>query len=180
MISRGRDTNQTVTKVRKKLHFWFILQRQKKVWPALVPHFWQIGFLGRDQIGVTFMVVCPLFMAFQYHTPPFQIRVVEWAWTFHTQRERKLILISSLCGLIESIKSCISALLLADVWPKEELKSSFHRCYEGWFMIRGQLLEYLNSGDFYQLMPIHKRGMDICVHRRYFSYTIIINVAEIG
>ena len=25
-------------------------------------------------------------------------------------------------------------------------------------MIRGQLLEYLNSGDFYQLMPIHKRG----------------------
>ena len=179
MISKGRDTNQTLTKVRKKLHFWFILQCQKKS-DLLVPHFWQIGFLGRDQIGVTFMVVCPLFMAFQYHTPPFQIRVVEWAWTFHTQRERKLILISSLCGLIESIKSCISALLLADVWPKEELKSPFHRCYEGWFMIRGQLLEYLNSGDFYQLMPIHKRGMDICVHRRYFSYTIIINVAEIG
>ena len=180
MISKGETPIRRWRKLEKNCTFDSFYNVKKSLTCAGSTIFWQIGFLGRDQIGVTFMVVCPLFMAFQYHTPPFQIRVVEWAWTFHTQRERKLILISSLCGLIESIKSCISALLLADVWPKEELKSPFHRCYEGWFMIRGQLLEYLNSGDFYQLMPIHKRGMDICVHRRYFSYTIIINVAEIG
>ena len=140
MISKGETPIRQWRREGKKLHFLIHFTTSKKFWPGPT-FFWQIGFcymMVRPWPNPSYIYgrVPPFYgLSILGTTPPFQIRVVEWAWTFHTQRERKLILISSLCGLIESIKSCISALLLADVWPKE-LKSPFHRCYEGWFMIR--------------------------------------------
>ena len=106
-------------------------------------------------------------------TPPFQIRVVEWAWTFHILCSKGEKIDSNFKPLwlllIESIKSCISALLLllADVWPKEErrAKSPFHRCYEGWFMIR-MMANYSNiwiAVTLTNCQSIKGEWIDICV-----------------
>ena len=165
MIWKG-DTNQTVTTRGKKIALLIHFTTSKKFWPGPT-FFWQIGFcymMVRPWPNPSYIYgrVPPFYgLSILGTTPPFQIRVVEWAWTFHILCSKGEKIDSNFKPLwlllIESIKSCISALLLllADVWPKEErrAKSPFHRCYEGWFMIR-MMANYSNIWIAVTLLPI--------------------------